>query len=810
MCTERRSVRRTVLAYRRPPVLLCAAGLVANLLSGVAFASFLGITWQGDVYRFSEGTNAPSFLGASGFASVQGMAINATGAVYAVNHDSLFTIDPATGAGTLAAALDIPTNVSSPRGLAFSAGTLYAVGFRYNTIYGAGRLYTLDTSSGLLDEVNTNLVNGTGYSSLQSLEADDGALYAWSLGSDRLIRINATNGSGAIAFPGGPTAASPIQGLARHPDGRLFAARPVLYAINSGDGALTAANTNELGDMRGMAFSPEPHKSADLAVTQMVEPAVLDEPMLITCAIVVSNRGPYDTFAVTLGHVLSPGATIVQSIPPVTTRIGETNLYSLGTFNSGDAATVTISAFVDFETQGPITNGAGVVGFRPDPGPLNDITIAVTPLPDLDGDGRSDYADEDDDGDGMPDRWEQLHFGGRTNGSPVQSADADRATDLHEYIGGTDPTNDLSFLAIERVDVGDRARIHVMTSGDRYYSLYERGVLATGDWSAVDGLTERPGNGERMSFDGGATQPRRYYAVGASVAGPMRFVAVEHAGNVADSTGFGVVSNAFGIGRHEVTNERYAEFLNAAAAADTYELYNTQMGSNRRGGIRRTGSPGTYRYSTKPYMRDKPVNYVCFYDALRFANWMHNGSVTGAQNSATTEDGAYTFGGAETVGPRNPGATCWLPDEDEWYKAAYFDPDDPAADGGGTPDYWLYPSRTDAPPAAGAADFVGRMQAHTDAVANYNRAADWHMQDGNITSVGSGGTGSLSPCGATDMGGNLYEWTEGTQAGVSRVTRGGSWGVDEFFQRSTTRVSAPPGAENHVIGFRMAGVLRVP
>jgi hypothetical protein len=38
-----------------------------------------------------------------------------------------------------------------------------------------------------------------------------------------------------------------------------------------------------------------------------------------------------------------------------------------------------------------------------------------------------------------------------------------------------------------------------------------------------------------------------------------------------------------------------------------------------------------------------PVNYVSFYDALRFANWLHNGQPTGAQGNATTEGGAYTI-----------------------------------------------------------------------------------------------------------------------------------------------------------------------
>ncbi len=38
-----------------------------------------------------------------------------------------------------------------------------------------------------------------------------------------------------------------------------------------------------------------------------------------------------------------------------------------------------------------------------------------------------------------------------------------------------------------------------------------------------------------------------------------------------------------------------------------------------------------------------PVNFVDFYDSLRFANWLHNGQPTGAQNNTTTEGGSYTI-----------------------------------------------------------------------------------------------------------------------------------------------------------------------
>ena len=82
---------------------------------------------------------------------------------------------------------------------------------------------------------------------------------------------------------------------------------------------------------------------------------------------------------------------------------------------------------------------------------------------------------------------------------------------------------------------------------------------------------------------------------------------------------------------------------------------------------------------------------MSYYDALRFANWMHNGQPIGVQDASTTEDGAYDMSlGAAVV--RKAGAKVFLPNEDEWYKAAYYK-------GGGTDaGYWDYATQSDTIP----------------------------------------------------------------------------------------------------------------
>jgi sulfatase modifying factor 1 len=146
-------------------------------------------------------------------------------------------------------------------------------------------------------------------------------------------------------------------------------------------------------------------------------------------------------------------------------------------------------------------------------------------------------------------------------------------------------------------------------------------------------------------------------------------------GNACDTQSrgcFGSVDYVYRISKYEITNAQYAEFLNAVAATDTYALF-------QPGGITRSGSSGSYTYSAEAGREDKPVNSVSFYDALRFANWLHNGQPTGAQDSTTTEDGAYTMIVEDYLSDppilitRNPGAIVFLTSEDEWYKAAYYD-----------------------------------------------------------------------------------------------------------------------------------------
>lgn len=294
-------------------------------------------------------------------------------------------------------------------------------------------------------------------------------------------------------------------------------------------------------------------------------------------------------------------------------------------------------------------------------------------------------------------------------------------------------------------------------------------------------------------------------------------VVVADAGNGNDPfTGnlLGGVDYAYRIGATEVTNAQYAEFLNAKAASDPLALYNPLMGSNSRGGITLLGSGPNFTYVPKPDMGIKPVNFVSWYDAIRFANWLNNG-----QGNGDTETGAYTLGAVGVVGvpldgasiTRSPAATWFLPTENEWYKAAYYQP---AAAGGNSDNYWLYATASNsAPTIATAIDSLGSTRGDAANpglnVANYKQGAIWNDTNGNVTTVGSAGPSSQSFYGTSDQGGNVWEWNETLINGSDRGLRVGSYGADANFLAATYRGRDNPAGgpfEGVGIGFRVATV----
>ena len=267
----------------------------------------------------------------------------------------------------------------------------------------------------------------------------------------------------------------------------------------------------------------------------------------------------------------------------------------------------------------------------------------------------------------------------------------------------------------------------------------------------------------------------------------------------------GAVTYDYRIGKYEVTAGQYTELLNAVAATDTYGLYNANMWSETYGcNIKQNGSSGNYAYSVAPDWANRPVNFVSWGDAARFANWLHNGQPTGPQNASTTEDGSYYLNGTTTdeqlmAVTRKANATWVIPSEDEWYKAAYYKSNGRY--------YFEYPTSSDSLPS----NVLGNP---TDPG---NNATYWTSKGGTIggpywrTEVGVH-ENSDSPYGTFDQGGNVFEWDEAA-IGSTRGLRGGCYKYynvpygDGAYMRASNRIYAfPPSGESVYNGFRVAEI----
>jgi hypothetical protein len=275
----------------------------------------------------------------------------------------------------------------------------------------------------------------------------------------------------------------------------------------------------------------------------------------------------------------------------------------------------------------------------------------------------------------------------------------------------------------------------------------------------------------------------------------------------------GSVGRAYDIGELEVTVTQWVAFLNTVdpRGTDPHHLYDSSESAvswPRYGQINfssRARQAHHYRVAY-PEWADKPFGFATFLRAARFLNAVTNGKVLSRKTSRAggfsfvtytvrlsrnTERGMYDLARQKRTGAtraRNRGFV--VPSQNEWIKAAYFDPR-----GGGTLSYWKYPTNpgvfgdgTATAPASttlnpGNGDVTN---AATQPLANYKpsggTAPNWcpsqvsandcqtvnpfgldstayaKAYQGSLSSVGQART--HSPWGTLDQGGNAVEWTD--------------------------------------------------
>jgi formylglycine-generating enzyme required for sulfatase activity len=259
----------------------------------------------------------------------------------------------------------------------------------------------------------------------------------------------------------------------------------------------------------------------------------------------------------------------------------------------------------------------------------------------------------------------------------------------------------------------------------------------------------------------------------------------------------GAVAYNYQIGRTEVSNAQYTEFLNAVdpTGVNPHAVYNVNMGNAAAvydtGGIDFTGGAANgSKYSVKPGKGNNPVIFVSWNDAARFANWLHNG-----QGAGTTELGVYDMNQSNPT--RSANADWVIPNRDEWVKAGFYDPNKPGGAG-----YYNYANRSSTVPTS----------ANPISLVNPTNSANFQSLDGAYALTGSSTldpnqnyltdvgayTQSHSAYGTYDQNGNVWEWDESSEM------RGGGWNWVSFYMQAYVRESQTPSTEANFLGFRVA------
>jgi formylglycine-generating enzyme required for sulfatase activity len=297
-------------------------------------------------------------------------------------------------------------------------------------------------------------------------------------------------------------------------------------------------------------------------------------------------------------------------------------------------------------------------------------------------------------------------------------------------------------------------------------------------------------------------------------AGPIEWVPVANPGNAADTTGYGAVAYTFDIMKYEFTNTRYAEFLNAIDPQGTNPqgVWVDSMGSSNQGGISQVpGNALGSKYVVKTNFADKPVKFMSGFSVARVANWLHNGSpvsptTTDSSGTAPQNTGAYAIGTGTSgnLPAKSAGALYWIPLENEWYKAAYYNPTLNSGSGG----YTTYGNGFSTTPGSVTASVTGVGSAGgTGNFANYGQTANWNSTSaGAATSVGTNGAASYY--GAFDMSGNVFEFNTLTGVASSDVgIRGGSFAVSTAEGNSSgVRYAFSTSTTDNEFGFRLVTV----
>jgi hypothetical protein len=116
----------------------------------------------------------------------------------------------------------------------------------------------------------------------------------------------------------------------------------------------------------------------------------------------------------------------------------------------------------------------------------------------------------DQDGDGLPDVWEQTFFGGPAAADRNADSDGDGSLNREEYVAGTDPTDALSCLRIDSFEVG-RSIVTFSARSNHTYAIDYTDDLGSQPWLRLADIPARKTNGPVQVTDPNPGPGQRLY-----------------------------------------------------------------------------------------------------------------------------------------------------------------------------------------------------------------------------------------------------------------------------------------------------------
>ncbi len=127
----------------------------------------------------------------------------------------------------------------------------------------------------------------------------------------------------------------------------------------------------------------------------------------------------------------------------------------------------------------------------------------------------------DVDGDGLPDAWEQAHFGNSTGATVNADSDNDGALNWEEYVADTVPTNTASVWTNRIVQVSGTGEMQLWvpapTTNSRVYEAWYTTNLMGDTWQALGFNQPGPANGAAFYFTVTNGGELRVYRTGVKV-----------------------------------------------------------------------------------------------------------------------------------------------------------------------------------------------------------------------------------------------------------------------------------------------------